>query len=202
MIESSAILNGSSSNFPSPQRAAGMSWSSRAWPRVMEKKWCMNGRLFDRTGPTRRAGGRKRSRQKHVAQDAGRSVGAGKGTRTVGHGVTLHYFAQHQAETLEPRTYDPGIPVRSLQPSGNEFPPRHCRRLSVLRRRSKETDQGAERRRTQPRGARAHAGRAGQYAVTRRADQPPRPGFGRYAHRCLDRISPARSSSFPTTRPF
>ena len=23
-----------------------------------------------------------------------------KGTRTVGHGVTLHYFAQHQAETL------------------------------------------------------------------------------------------------------
>jgi len=25
-----------------------------------------------------------------------------KGTRTVGHGVTLHYFAQHQAETLNP----------------------------------------------------------------------------------------------------
>ncbi len=25
-----------------------------------------------------------------------------KGTRTVGHGVTLHYFAQHQAETLSP----------------------------------------------------------------------------------------------------
>ncbi|MSR25359.1 MAG: ATP-binding cassette domain-containing protein [Nitrospiraceae bacterium] len=25
-----------------------------------------------------------------------------KGTRTIGHGVTLHYFAQHQAETLNP----------------------------------------------------------------------------------------------------
>ena len=25
-----------------------------------------------------------------------------KGTRTVGHGVSLHYFAQHQAETLNP----------------------------------------------------------------------------------------------------
>ena len=34
--------------------------------------------------------------------NAGRSAGAGQGQRTVGHGVTLHYFAQHQAETLNP----------------------------------------------------------------------------------------------------
>ncbi len=43
-----------------------------------------------------------------------------KGTRTVGHGVTLHYFAQHQAETLNPEhTILESLEEASSQAEGN-----------------------------------------------------------------------------------
>ena len=56
-----------------------------------------------------------------------------KGTRTVGHGVTLHYFAQHQAESLNPEHTILESLGRSVHAGRDEFSPRHCRRLSLLR---------------------------------------------------------------------
>lgn len=55
-----------------------------------------------------------------------------KGTRQVGHGVTLHYFAQHQAESLDPDdTILESLAEVSAQAETNF--PRYCRCLPVFR---------------------------------------------------------------------
>ena len=60
-----------------------------------------------------------------------------KGTRTVGHGVSLHYFAQHQAETLNPEHTILESLGEVSEHSGDEFSARHSRRISLLRGRIK-----------------------------------------------------------------
>lgn len=119
--------------FPIPaERPAGAGDPGRVQT-LWRKSDLRESRLFDRAGPARGLGRRKRGGQKHAAQNAGR--GAGTGQRQTVCWPWCHPALLRPAPggNTKPRTYDSGIPLRGFQPGGNEFPPGDCRRLSVHR---------------------------------------------------------------------
>ena len=90
-----------------------------------------------------------------------------QGSRILGHGVTLHYFAQHQAEILQS---DHSI-LDSLEEAapngGTKLLTRVSRSLFIFRRRPEKTHQGVERRGTQSSRVSTHVGRTGEYPPLR-----------------------------------
>ena len=77
-------------------------WNSKASRRVTARRSFTGPLNFAVERGQRIALVGKWRRQKYAAQDAGWRIAVREGIRHVGHGVTLHYFAQHQAESLNP----------------------------------------------------------------------------------------------------
>ena len=119
------------------------------------------------------------------------------GTRTVGHGVTLHYFAQHQAETLNP---EHSI-LESLEEVTKHAEMNFLRGIAGAflfsgqdQKKPIKALSGGERNRVAL--ARMLVEPANTL-FTRRADEPFGSGFGGYAHRCVGGIPRDDHLHFP-----
>jgi ATP-binding cassette subfamily F protein 3 len=101
-IERERDLNAFGSIFPSRHRADVWSSTSRGGQELRGQDGVPYPRVPRRTRPARGVAWRKRRRQEHLLKILAGVLPIDHGERQVGYGVSLHYFAQHQADVLTP----------------------------------------------------------------------------------------------------